>query len=378
MAANAVGRMELFARLGRITVAESMIDAAFERSADHAWRDELNDDPHGHPWFTSMHVSSFPGADARACERKLAYGMMGFAKAEPMTQKPIAAGVVGSAAEDWVVKMLGFDGRVLSASHDSKHQIGLIDADHWLTGSPDLIVLPPFWNRPLVIEKKTAYADVVDEMRALRRSYVPGHARQCRGYIGLGHHLSKTLWPSAVVCRHTWRLAQRADHGDAETLWCVDHKDALDCLIEIDLQPINSGVVLYSSRDHLETRASWYFEHDEAWFQKGLATLRRAQEHYAQDLIPAHPFGGKQWSAEPCKYCAFKKNTCKPDFNANVVKLTESHGVEWSNGVYGAYNPTRVREAVLERWRDQQGYTYTLPEGYTIGRNGVQRDRMHA
>jgi hypothetical protein len=76
--------------------------------------------------------------------------MMAFAHTEAMPQKVPAAGAVGSAIEDWLVSMLGYDGRVLSARHDAEHQIGLEDADHWLTGSPDLVVLPPFWNRPLV------------------------------------------------------------------------------------------------------------------------------------------------------------------------------------------------------------------------------------
>jgi hypothetical protein len=37
----------------------------------------------------------------------------------------------------------------------------------------DIVTLPPFWNRPLLIEKKTKDSDVVDEMRALRRVYDP-------------------------------------------------------------------------------------------------------------------------------------------------------------------------------------------------------------
>src|SRR4051794_18993103 len=148
---DSVGRMELFARLGRINVAETMVDQAFKYVSEQAWRGEHLDSPHGQPWFSSMHVSSFSGDDPRACARKLAYGMMAFAKNEQMPQNAIAAGVVGSAIEDWVVELLGFEGRLLSASAGAQHQIGFEDSDHWFTGSPDLIVLPPFWNRPLVI-----------------------------------------------------------------------------------------------------------------------------------------------------------------------------------------------------------------------------------
>jgi hypothetical protein len=374
---RAVGRMELFARLGRITVAETMIDEAFEHVSDLQWRNRHLDNPHGDSWFTSMHVSSFPGGDPRPCPRKLAYGLMAFATTEKMPQKAIAAGRVGVAAEDWVVDMLDLDGRLLSARSDAEHQIGFEDADHWLTGSPDIVCLPKFWNRPLVVENKSAYADVVEAMRNLQRPCIPAHARQCQAYIDVGHHVSPLLWPRVVLCKHSWRLAEEGSEPVIDAMVCREHGIHADsgCLIEIELQPIKDGVVLYASRDHLETRKSWYFEHDEQRFQRGLEVLRKVQTHYAKDEIPPHPFGGKQWTAQPCQYCDLKKNVCKPDHQAGVAKLTESHGVEWSRGVYGNYDPIAVRQAVLERWRDRRGFNYKLPEGYTTGRNGVQRER---
>jgi hypothetical protein len=378
--ASPVGRMELFARLGRVTVAEAMIDEAYEYSAEQQWRNRHLDNPHGDSWFTSMHVSSFPGGDPRPCPRKLAYGLMAFAETETLPQKAAAAGRVGIASEDWIVSMLGLEGRLLSASVDAEHQIGFEDADHWLTGSPDIICLPKFWNRPLVIEAKSAYLDVVQEMRNLQRPCIAGHARQCQGYVDIGYHVSPKLWPRVVVCKHTWRLAEEGIEPVIDAMVCRDHGIGADsgCLIEIELQPIQSGVVLYSARDHLEIRKSWYFERDEQRFQRGLGVLRQVQSHYAKDEIPPHPFGGKQWSAEPCKYCSMKKNVCKPDHLAGVTKLTESHGVDWSKGTYGeSYDPIAIRQAVLERWRDRRGFNYKLPTGYKMGRNGVQRERAH-
>jgi hypothetical protein len=369
--------MELFARLGRITVAESMVDEAAAYAAELAWRARISDSPHGSTWHTSMHVSSFPGDDSRACPRRLAYEMMGFAQTEPMPQRVPAAGAVGVAIENWIVSMLDLDGRVLSAAHDAEHQIGLEDADHWLTGSPDLVVLPPFWNRPLVLEVKSEKIERVNEMRALLRSYWPKHGRQLGGYLGVGNKVSSQLWPCAVVCKHTWRLAELGVEPVIDAMVCADHGVHADsgCLVEVDLQPIRDGVLLYCARDNPEVRASWYLEHDEEWFQKGLAKLREVQEHYAQDLIPPHPFGGKQWSAQPCQWCDHKRNTCKPDHQAGVAKLTDSHGVEWSRGVFGRYDPLAVRRAVLERWSGREGYGYRLPPGYEIGRYGVQKER---
>jgi hypothetical protein len=77
-------------------------------------------------------------------------------------------------------------------------------------------------------------------------------------------------------------------------------------------------------------------------------------------------------------FCDFKKNVCRPDQAAGVTKLTESHGVEWSQGVYGHYSPERIRQQVLDRWRGREGYGYSLPSGYEIGRYGVQKERVHA
>jgi hypothetical protein len=75
--------MELWASLGRITVAEAMINRAATYAAERQWRNRHLDAPHGQSWFTSMHVSSFPGDDHRACPRALAYGLMGFATGSP-------------------------------------------------------------------------------------------------------------------------------------------------------------------------------------------------------------------------------------------------------------------------------------------------------
>jgi hypothetical protein len=52
---------------------------------------------------------------------------------------------------------------------------------------------------------------------------------------------------------------------------CRDHgiNDDCGCLIEIELGPVESGVLSYSSRNRPNVKASWYFEHDEAWWRRG-------------------------------------------------------------------------------------------------------------
>jgi uncharacterized membrane protein len=50
---NPIGRMELFARLGRITVVEAMVNEAADYVADRAWRERHLDSPHGQSWFSA-------------------------------------------------------------------------------------------------------------------------------------------------------------------------------------------------------------------------------------------------------------------------------------------------------------------------------------
>jgi hypothetical protein len=364
---NPIGRMELFARLGRIIVADVMVDEAAEYAAKQEWQ-ELN------RLQTSVYASRFPGG-ARSCDRRLAYELMNFARTEPMPAMVGATAAVGKAVEGYETNLLEIAGRLLSSGADSEDQIYIEDNDDWISGRLDIVTLPAFWNRPLLTEKKTKDSDVVDEMRNLQRSYDPAHAYQTRVYIAILRSLSKILWPAAVVCRHTWRLAEPGIEPVLDAMVCRDHGIHADsgCLQEIELQPLQDGVLSYSSRNRPNVKASWYFQHDEAWWQNGLERIRRMQEHFVQGDLPAHPFGGKQWSAPPCQYCDFKRNVCKPDHQAGVAKLSESHGVEWSQGVYGHYDPEAIRQAVLDRWRGREGFGYTLPPGYEIGRHGVQR-----
>jgi hypothetical protein len=369
---RSVGRMELFAKLGRIMVAETMVAEAAAYVSEQEWRGRGRD-------ATSFYVSQFPGGP-RPCPRKLTYDLMNFPAPEPMPPMVGATAIVGKAVEEHEVSMLDAAGRLLSTPADCEDQVRIWDADNWISGRMDIVTLPPFWNRPLLTEKKTKDSDVVDDMRAMTRSYDPSHAYQTRAYIALLRELSEILWDRAVVCKHTWRIALPGSEPVIDAMVCRDHgiQDDAGCLIEIKLHPLQSGVLSYSSRNRPNVRASWYFEHDEQWWQNGLKSLRTAQEAYASNTIPPHPFGGKQWSAEPCKYCPHKRETCKPDHLAGVTKLSESHGVEWAQKIFGNYDPDAMRAKVLERWQGLTGLGYDLPSGYTIGRLGVQKEREHA
>lgn len=364
-----IGRLEFFAKLGRVSVDEVMVNEASEYVSEREWRGRSRD-------ATSFYVSQFPGG-VRPCARKLTYDLMNFPQTEPMPPMVSATAIVGKAVEEHEVSMLDTAGRLLSTPADCPDQIRVWDADHWISGRMDVIVLPPFWNRPLLREKKTKDSEVVEDMRSLKRSYDPSHAFQTKVYIAILRELSEILWDRAVVCKHTWRIAMPGVEPVIDAMVCRDHgiNDDSGCLQEIKLQPLQSGVLSYSSRNRPNVRASWYFEHDEQWWQKGLKTIRAAQQAFAEDRLPDHPFSGKQWSLEPCKYCPHKRETCKPDYQAGVTALSQSHGVEWARKVYGGYSPEDMLQKVLERWRGMSGVGYDLPSGYTMGRTGVQKER---
>jgi hypothetical protein len=358
-----VGRMELWSQLGRLSLASDMMDKASAYREENEWR-QFGKAPHGVPWHGSFHGSSFPGDDERLCERKLIYGLVGTPTVEPFSQMLRGTMIVGQACEDWRVDDLVADGRLLSPPNESDHQMRFEAGDHWLSASPDIVVLPPFTNRPVLIETKTKDLDVVVEMKDAKRSYDAKQARQCRVNIALGSKIAHLLWPKVVVCKHTWRIAKRTtDQWQVE--YCRDHReDGLECLIEVELLPMQTGVLLYMGRDRPNVKHGYFFEHDEEWFQKGLATLERVKQHFLDGVLPEHPFSGKEWSVDPCRFCDYKREVCKPDAKAKVADLASSNITRWANEVHGHYDLERVTEQIIKRWTGRTGYRGVLPENY--------------
>lgn len=362
-----LSRMELWSRLGRIQTAEIMFGQAYAAIADYQWRNRLTDtDYRGDHWWTSLRGSMFPADDDRYCARKALYALMGMPEDKPSSRMLTGTAVVGTAAEAWNVVNLEFDGRLLAASESAvrERRVGFVDADYWLTGSPDFVVLPPFWNRPLLIETKTKDKDVVIEMRNGLRSYDAQHMRQLDCYIGLGNRVSPLVWPDAVVCRHTWRIAEPGVENVIDAMVCQDHGIHADsgCLIKIELEPLRSGVLKYMGRDRIGNVTIDYFrEHDERRFRAGLDKLLDVRRAFLNDELPPHPFKGKEWSKPPCQYCPFKAKACRPDHAKDVVRLSETRGAEFAQSVYGHYDPAWAREQVLDRWRDRSGIEYRLP-----------------
>lgn len=357
-----LGRFETWARLGRVRTGETLFNDASLHAEEQEWRT-------GPDHHTSFHISAFPAGDPRTCDRQAIYRLMGMPNEVPATRMLMGTAIVGTAAEEWNTRNLDLDGRLLSANVDAEHQTKFEDADHWLSGSPDFVVLPPGWNRPHLIETKTKDLDVVVEMKNLQRSYDARHARQTRAYIGIGHAITPQVWPEVVICSRTWRLAyvQPNEQGEIDDIsyQCRDHGDPLvpgSCLMRLQLKPLRTGSLVYMGRDRPHVTCEYVFEHDEQWFQSGLDVLTRRQGFFQSRVLPSQPFGGKDWSKDPCRFCDFKKHVCKPDHKAGVTKLEDSHGVAWAKGVYGDYDFDAVMKAVTDRWRGKSGMYAKLPE----------------
>lgn len=363
--------MELWARLGRLNLATQMLERASAYREEKEWR-AFGKSPHGVTWWGSFHGSKFPGDAERACERQQIYELVGTPEVEPFKEMLRGTMIVGQACEDWRVDDLDFEGRLLSPPNTAQHQMRFEDSSHWLSASPDIVVLPPFSNRPHLMETKTKDLDVVVEMMDLKRSYDAKQARQCRVNIALGNKIAHELWPSVVVCSRTWRLALRADgvawaDDDSSGFQCRDHGEPLvpgSCLQRIDLLPMTTGTLLYMGRDRPNVKHGYFFEHDEEWFQNGLATLERVRGHFEEGTLPAHPFGGKEWSIDPCKFCNFKKEVCKPDYQAGVQTLQDSNISRWATEVHGRYDLAEVEAQIRKRWAGKSGYRGVLPKDY--------------
>jgi hypothetical protein len=213
--------------------------------------------------------------------------------------------------EDRLVKRLERAGVLLSEPPESEYQTNFKEKNVWLSGSSDAIIKPPRINRPYVIEIKTKYQRIIDEMKAGERGYDAQHKNQVMTYISLVHKYGKEYWPE------------------------LD-----DCI---------SGSILYVSRDNPSDTCEFKFNYDPKWWEEGQARLLDWKELFIEGTLPDKP-EGFMWSKGACQYCDFKKNACKPDYQQGVTKLAESNGIEFAKSLRKGYDYEETRQQVLNRW----------------------------
>ena len=292
-------------------IADKVLDAAYTIEEEINWKENRFNSPHGEPWHTSFHASSFPGDDKKACGRKAIYTLMDIPPEEPFSRAGRAVMEAGKAIEEQLVWRFYRSGVLLTDSPESPKQVGFVDEEHWLTGSPDSIIKTPSKNpRPLPVEIKSKDGEIVIQMKAAERSYDEAHRIQTMTYTGLAAENQEFLWP--------------------------------------DLAPIKDGELLYVSRNRPDQTHTYRFEYDKAFMEEGRAKLKAWQNSYLDGLLPERPKSWR-WTEPPCKWCDFKRR-CKADYKESVTELSESNAIISAKEIRKDYDYEQTRKAVLDRW----------------------------
>jgi CRISPR/Cas system-associated exonuclease Cas4 (RecB family) len=311
-------RAELFTRRQIIRKLEPITNEAWKDVEEERWRKNSDNAPHGNPWHVSFHASQFPGDDPLACPRAALYQMMDFSTGEPFSRHSRAVMSAGKAIEVELVRTWHEAGILLSAAPHEEHQTGFQLEKAWLTGSVDAIIKPPRWNKPLPVEIKTKYQDVIDKMKAGVLGPDEAHVSQIKVQLAFVKLFQKELWPG--------------------------------------LDEVTHGYIYYLSRDRPSDTAEFRVDLDWDFFQIGVRQLMRWRAWFEEGFLPSenpskkHPMGWR-WTYPPCKWCNFKK-ICKLDFEQGVTDLNESVGVERTKRIREKYDPAAARQRVLERWNE--------------------------
>lgn len=350
-----MSRLQFWSSLGKVSVVEPILVNSYAAEEDEIWRSGSEDSPHGHPWNTSFHASSFPGDDPMVCGRLQVYTMLAPPPAEPISPNLRAWFDLGKNLElDWV-RRWAYYGVLLTADQtaDDDVQTGFEDREHWLTGSSDAILLPPFWTRGHCVEVKTTKHEKVQAM--LQGEPPPKshekYLRQLGAYIGLSHEAN--FAPIVMICDHSGlqlipELGSCREKGKGHKGTCTPRIVQLTAPID--------GTLIYSSREEPMVTASFFLNYDPEFMAAGRARLALWRDQFLRDEIPAHPREQEKakWSVDPCQYCDLKKFVCKPDYTAKKTKLSESALKAFGNKIRPGYDMEAHRAAVLARWQIEE------------------------
>jgi hypothetical protein len=306
-------RAEMIKKLGlSIDIVEPILDQAYKNEEKQIWENDLFSSPHGNHWHTSFHASEFPGDEETACPRKAMYGLLNIPDVKPVNRNGRAVMEAGLDIEDRIVKRFERAGVLLSEPPESQFQTNFKEESVWLSGSSDAIIKPPRMNRPYAVEIKTKYQRVIDQMLAGEKGPDDQHVNQVMTYISLAHDYGKNYWP-----------------------------DLEDCI---------EGSLLYVSRDNPSITKEFKFKYDPEWWEQGKQRLLDWKNLFIDGTLPEKP-KDFMWSKGACKFCKFKKNGCKPDFQESVTELSKSNALNWATEHYGSeYDYEETRQFVLNRW----------------------------
>lgn len=349
-----VGLMEFLDRIKEQEVntdGSPIVDRVIERSYEIVEQREflgnLNNSPHGRAWGTSFHASSFPGDQEKACPRAAMYGMMEIPKSA-FTRSGRTVMDAGKDIELNLVRRVrdaGFLARSNQPGRSSDPeardengkqmpQMGFVDAEHWLTGSVDMPILPFDYDSTLIVEIKSKHESHVEEMQNGARSFDAKHRRQLLCSLGLASESPQAF------------LHPTEDHL---------------------LKPAKDGVLYYIARDtsfrssQAPRRHEFYFSHSPSFMEQGRAHLKgfqrdfregRLREENAHVNTRTHPLKGYRWSEGECKFCPFKRQ-CRADHAGGVTKLADSSAIAAATFTRPGYDYPSLRSDVFSAWDEK-------------------------
>jgi hypothetical protein len=401
-------RLSLYAQLGLIQLMEPDTEELMVERAERELVEDEYDSPHGRAWFKSFHGSAFPGDEVDACKRYQLYRMMNIPAPAIMPPFVTSTGNQGKAGELYIADAWYRGGRMLGVPEDAEEhidwsrlpprllddegkplpirQLGFEVPDVWLSASTDLPILKKGWTKPYIVEVKGKASEIVDEMLTGRRKDGSradklrgpdrAHVRQLRATIGAARLFD---WGDVAVCAKCWRingwthwpwllnldpafLEGRPDvfpspWSDAFYYcpWCKDYE-----VEHFKLDLPDCGEIYYWDRSWPRKTKSFFLEHDQAFFDRGLAVLAEAKQDFLDDKLPPRP-DHFQWSVGPCGMCTHKP-LCRLDFgleNSRSRKpkpelvrdtLSGSNAVEYAQSIRPHYNPVITRATVIQEW----------------------------
>src|ERR1039457_5958081 len=343
-----MSRAAMWGVLGNLTVVEPLLLSAYENEERDIWKTNQGNSPHGKPWYTSLHASNFPGDDSSVCGRAQVYELTNPEPEKPLEPKIRVLFDQGTDIEHMFVKRLSNCGVLLSAdvTGDDKYQTGFEDPDCWLTGSPDAIILPPFWTKSHVIDVKSTGHEKVLAIIADPEATIFSHKkylRQLKTYI---YEANKKFSPTVITCGVSGLLIKNGNDKCA-----VKHSGNCQPKI-LKVEPPDDGTLFYCSREEPLLTASYYVTNDPHMIEAGKGNLKEWKQDYIDNRLPEHVREGEssKWSVGACQWCKHKKPYCKQDYKDKVKELNKSALIEFSKSVWPDYDYDKTRQEVLNRW----------------------------
>lgn len=328
-----------------MSVVEPILKAAYQRESLREWHRGRGRAP------SSFYISNFPGDDPIACGRARVYSLMDVPDDKPFDPEALARMEAGKALETTWIRKFAAEGVLLTGNEaEGDKQTKFEDPTSWASGAVDAIILPYGWRKGHCVEVKNTAHLKVEAMRADPEQTMwshPKYVKQLKTYIAFAH---EQQWaPRVVVCKESWAITTEFPMG---MRWCPIH-ETFECeTLDIQLDPPDDGTLIFSSRDEPLLTASYYFTYDPEFLAAGRAKLAEWRGYYERGELPPHPHEGQRskWTPEPCKWCGFKRNVCKPDYVGGVKSMSESHALEFSASVRDSYDYPSARAQVFARW----------------------------